>query len=68
VETAPRVTDLWSNNELTYLELQSMGSDTLNKYLVRLGLFSGSNRLSAATLSEQMAHWMNTQFLKGKRP
>ena len=43
-------------------------SDTLNQHLVRLGLFSSSSRLSTATLGEQMAHWKNAQFLKGKRP
>ena len=56
------------DSELTYQELQPMGSDTLNQHLVRLGLFSSSSRLSTATLGEQMAHWKSAQFLKGTQP
>ena len=73
-ERTPEITNLLPDSELTYLELQAVGSDALNQYLVSLGLFSGSSRLSAATLEdatamdERMVHWMNTQFLKGKRP
>jgi hypothetical protein len=57
--------------EVSFLELESVGRDTLKSYLGQVGLFFDSGgRLEAADeeVDKHVVDWMNAQYLAGVKP